>query len=100
MRTVADPVDLGGQRIPANSVLMTRPYAMHCHPERWADPERFDPARFATDAALGWHTCTYFPFGGGPHICIGNRFALVEGPLLQATIGQRYRFDRLAAPAT
>ncbi len=95
VRAVADPIDLGGHRIPANSVLMTSPYAMHRHPDLWEDPERFDPERFAKDAELGWHKFKYFPFGGGPHICIGNQFALVEGPLILATIGQRYRCELL-----
>ena len=95
LRAAAEPIEIGGHPIPANSVLMTSPYAMHRHPEFWDEPERFDPERFAGDAELGWHKFKYFPFGGGPHICIGNQFALVEGPLILATIGQRYRFELL-----
>ena len=95
MRAAAEPLEIGGHRIPANSVLMTSPYAMHRHPELWEDPERFDPERFAENADLGCHKFKYFPFGGGPHICIGNQFALVEGPLILATIGQRFRFELL-----
>ena len=33
----------------------------------------------------------YFPFGGGPRICIGNNFALMEAALLLATIARRFR---------
>jgi cytochrome P450 len=95
VRAVVDPIDIGGHRIPANSVLMTSPYAMHRHPDLWEDPARFDPQRFAKDAELGWQKFKYFPFDGGPHICIGNQFKLVEGPLIVATIGQRYRFELL-----
>ncbi|WP_295388808.1 cytochrome P450 [uncultured Thiodictyon sp.] len=93
VRAVAEPLELGGHPIPVNSVLMMSAYAMHRHPDLWEDPERFDPERFAKDAESGWHKFKYFPFGGGPHICIGNQFALVEGPLILATIGQRYRFE-------
>jgi cytochrome P450 len=93
VRAVAEPIEIGGHAIPVNSVLMTSPYAMHRHPEFWEDPDDFDPERFAEDAELGWQKFKYFPFGGGPHICIGNQFALVEGPLILATIGQRYRFE-------
>jgi cytochrome P450 len=93
MRAAAEPLEIGGHRIPENSVLMTSPYAMHRHPELWENPERFDPERFAENAERRWHTFKYFPFGGGPHICIGNQFALVEGPLILASIGQRYRFE-------
>jgi cytochrome P450 len=95
MRAVVEPIEIGGHPIAANSVLMTSPYAMHRHPELWEDPDRFDPDRFAEDAESGWPKFKYFPFGGGPHICIGNQFALVEGPLILASIGQRYRFELL-----
>ncbi len=95
VRAVAEPIEMGGHRIPAGSVLMTSQFAMHRHPDLWDDPERFDPDRFADDAERGWHKFKYFPFGGGPRICIGNQFALVEGPLILATLGQRFRFELL-----
>jgi cytochrome P450 len=34
----------------------------------------------------------YYPFGGGPRVCIGNTFALTEAAILLAAVGQRYRF--------
>ena len=37
----------------------------------------------------------YFPFGGGPRICIGESFAWMEGVLLLATLAQRWRMDLL-----
>ena len=40
----------------------------------------------------------YFPFGGGPRICIGNNFALMEATLILATIARKYRL-RLAPDA-
>ena len=44
------------------------------------------------------HRYAYFPFGGGPRICIGNNFALMEAALILATIAQKYRL-RLAPDA-
>jgi cytochrome P450 len=93
VRAVADPIDLGGHPIPRGSVLIISPFATHRHPDLWDDPERFDPERFAGNAERDWHKFKYFPFGGGPRICIGNQFALVEGPLVLATLGQRYRLE-------
>jgi cytochrome P450 len=37
----------------------------------------------------------YFPFGGGPRICIGNHFAMVEATLILASVLQRYRLELL-----
>lgn len=93
VRAAAEPFELGGHRIPAGSVLMTSQFAMHRHPDLWDDPDTFEPERFANDAERRWHKFKYFPFGGGPRICIGNQFALVEGPLILATLGQGYRFE-------
>ena len=63
VRAVAEPLELGGPRTPADSVVMAGPYAMHRHPALWEGPERLDPERFAKDAELGWHKFKYFPFG-------------------------------------
>jgi cytochrome P450 len=95
VRQVAEDIEIGGHPIPAGSILMTSTYAMHRKPELWDDPERFDPERFANGASHAWHKFKYFPFGGGPRICIGNQFAMAEGPLILATVGQRYRFELL-----
>jgi cytochrome P450 len=95
VRLVARDIEIGGHPIPAGSILMTSSYAMHRKPELWDEPDRFDPERFADNAEQAWPRFKYFPFGGGPRICIGNQFALLEGPLILATIGQRYRFELL-----
>jgi cytochrome P450 len=90
---VNESITLGGHRIPKGSVLMVSPFAMHRRPDLWDDPQRFDPERFAGDAERNWPKFKYFPFGGGPRICIGNQFSLVEGPLILATLGRRFRFE-------
>ncbi|TGU43867.1 cytochrome P450, partial [Mesorhizobium sp. M00.F.Ca.ET.186.01.1.1] len=60
-------------------------------------PDEFIPERFASDLLKRNPAYAYFPFGGGPRVCIGNNFALMEAALLLATIAQRYRL-RLAEP--
>ena len=84
-----DEVD--GQRIPAGSIVSMSPWVTHRNPTLWPDPERFDPERFRPELVKQRHKYAYLPFGGGPRICIGNGFALLEGRLVLATLAQKYR---------
>lgn len=88
-----------GFRIPAGAVVAVSPYVVHRLPAYWPDPERFDPTRFDPDAAHERPRFAYMPFGGGPHQCIGNNFALLEATLILAAVAQRYRL-RLPPGAT
>ena len=65
----------------------------HRHPAFWPDPETFDPERFAPERAATRPRFAYFPFGGGPRLCIGNTFALTEAQLVLATVASRWRLD-------
>jgi cytochrome P450 family 26 subfamily A len=44
-------------------------------PKYFPNPEKFDPCRFK---GKGSPPFAYIPFGGGPHICLGNEFACLE----------------------
>jgi cytochrome P450 len=80
---------LHGHRVPAGAVVVIGLYNLHRHRDFWEEPDRFVPERF-TDGGSIRHRCAYLPFGGGPRSCVGNSFAMVEGPLLLALIAQRY----------
>jgi cytochrome P450 len=84
---------IGGYRIPARSSVFVSPYITHRHPDVWENPEGFDPERFTPERSAGRPRYAYFPFGGGPRMCIGNNFAMMEAQLVLATISQRYRLD-------
>lgn len=89
-RAVQD-VELAGHRVPAGQNVWTSQWAVHRDP-RWFDaPAEFRPERFLGPPAHP--TYAWFPFGGGPHVCLGNRFALVEAVLVLAMVAQRYRLD-------
>ena len=90
-RMAREPLELGGYTLPAKSIVLLSPYLMHRNPRFWPDPDRFDPARWA-DGDFYKRDFTYFPFGGGPRICVGERFAWMEGVLLLAVIARRWRF--------
>ena len=72
-------------------MLLVSPYALHHHPRWWPDSAAFDPERFAPTLPETRPPFAYFPFGGGPHLCIGQHFALTSALLILATIMQRYR---------
>jgi len=61
-------------------------------PTRWFyDPEAFRPERWLDGLEKRLPKFAYIPFGGGPRICIGNSFALMETRLVAATIARRFR---------
>jgi cytochrome P450 len=91
-RRAAQADEIGGYDIPARSLIYISPYVTHRHPDFWDDPETYDPERFSPDKPDTRPRFAYFPFGGGPRLCIGNRLALMEAQLSVAAIAQRYRF--------
>jgi cytochrome P450 len=88
-------VDLDGYRIPAGAIVILSPFVTQRDARWYPEPLRFDPDRFTPDARAHRARYAYFPFGGGPRVCIGESFARMEARLLLATLAQRLRF-RLA----
>jgi cytochrome P450 len=93
VRRAIRPATLDSYEIPAASRVLISIYNLHRHPEFWEDPTRFEPERFLPEGRALHHDLAYMPFGAGQHKCIGNNFALMEGPLLLAMIAQRYELD-------
>jgi cytochrome P450 len=83
--------EIAGVRIPAKSTILLSPYVTHRHPEFWDNPEAFDPDRFDANVAKGRPRHAYFPFGGGPRLCMGADMATMEMMLILTTVVQRYR---------
>jgi cytochrome P450 len=96
-REVVDEVEIGGHVYRPGETLMMSQYVMHRSSRYFDNPDQFIPERFGGDLLKRIPAFAYFPFGGGPRICIGNNFALMEAALLLATIAQRFRL-RLAEP--
>jgi len=87
--------EIGGYAIPKGAYVLVFPYVTHRHPAFWERPDAFDPERFSAQLAAGRHRFAYFPFGGGPRLCLGNQFALYEAQLVLATILPRYQLRLL-----
>ena len=90
-RTVAKEVELGGYRLPAGANVVMSPWILHRDPRFFEQPEHFDPDRWTADTAQRLPRFAYFPFGGGPRLCIGASFAVMEANLLLAAIAQRFQ---------
>ncbi|HVR61364.1 MAG TPA: cytochrome P450 [Polyangia bacterium] len=86
-------VQIGPYRIPKGASVFISQWAVHRDPALFADPERFVPARWL-GAPAPLPRFAYFPFGGGPRICIGNRFAMMEATLILAVLCQRFALAR------
>ncbi|MCP9471093.1 MAG: cytochrome P450 [Nitrospira sp.] len=88
-RKAAAETTVGGISLPAESIVFISISNLHRHPNYWSEPDRFVPDRWLADdhCPTRW---AYLPFGAGPRACVGTHFALIEGPLLLALIGQRY----------
>jgi cytochrome P450 len=82
---------IGGYRIPKGSTILLSPYLTHRRPEFWENPEAFDPDRFLTARAADRPRYAYFPFGGGPRLCMGVDMAMMEMLLILVMVAQRHR---------
>ena len=96
-RNAIEDCEIGGHRIPAKTTVIATQWAMHRDPRYFDAPEEFRPERWADDFAKTLPKYAYFPFGGGPRVCIGNTFALMEGILLMAAVHQRFDLRPISA---
>ena len=90
-RRAIKPFEAGGYTVPARSVVLMSQYIMHRDSRYFPDPERFDPDRWTPEAQAQRPKFSYFPFGGGARVCIGEQFAWMEGILLIATLAQQWK---------
>ncbi|PYR35379.1 MAG: cytochrome P450, partial [Acidobacteria bacterium] len=75
---------------PPRAILIMSPFIVQRDARWYADPERFDPARWTPEFKASLPPFAYFPFGGGPRRCIGESFAWMELVLIVAAIAQRW----------
>jgi cytochrome P450 len=97
-RQALTEVEIGPYRFPKGAEFVISPWVLHRDPKNFDDPEAFKPERWDGDLAHRLPRFAYFPFGGGPRVCIGNRFAMMEAKLVLAVAIQRFRFE--ATPET
>ncbi|SMP74915.1 Cytochrome P450 [Neorhodopirellula lusitana] len=91
-RNVMQDTNLGGHRIPKGSMVVFSRYSLHRHSSFWNAPETFDPLRQNPEHPENTRSSyAQVPFGGGPRICIGLNFAIMELTVMLVVIARRYR---------
>ena len=90
-------VELGGVAVKAGDYLLLSPLLTQRDPRHFAEPEEFRPDRWLA-GGHGRHRFAYFPFGAGPHVCIGMGLARREIALVLATIAQSWRMQPIDMP--
>ncbi|WP_338421135.1 cytochrome P450 [Mesobacillus harenae] len=90
-RQVDESVDIGDYHIKKGEMILISQYVMQRKPEYFEEPNEFRPERFENNFIKSIPAYAYFPFGGGPRVCIGNHFAFMEMVLVLACISQRFQ---------
>lgn len=98
-REAIETDEIDGHTIPAGADVLMSQYVVHRDPDVWDDPLAYRPERFEPGAGDDRPTYSYFPFGGGPRMCIGRQFSLMEARLILGRVVSTYRLSRTAPPA-
>jgi cytochrome P450 len=95
VRHARDRAQLAGHDIEAGTTILLSPFVVHRDPHWWRDATTFDPTRWLSGPTGQYQAApqtrnAYFPFGGGPRMCIGNTFALMEIALVLAQTSRHW----------
>lgn len=91
-RVTTQDAAFGGYRIPRGWTVVLSPRLTHRSPP-WTDVERFDPDRWGPERAEQKQAGAFIAFGGGPRICLGTHFALVEMSVVSALLLRGYSWE-------
>jgi cytochrome P450 len=89
-REATTPIQVGDVEVPAGTQILIPQWVVHRDPRWFAEPLAFRPERWLDERAKALPRFAYFPFGGGPRICVGNHFARLESLMLLAVWMRRF----------
>jgi cytochrome P450 len=98
-REAARDVEIGGYQLSRGTICLMSQWVVHRDPRFFPEPETFKPERWGNALDRQRPRFAYFPFGGGPRICIGQPLAMMEAKLVLATICQRFRLAASDGPS-
>ncbi|MBT8222999.1 MAG: cytochrome P450, partial [Eudoraea sp.] len=82
----------GPQTLAAETLVLLSIFELHRSKKHWQNPEQFNPDRFAPERKKDFSK-TYYPFGAGPRMCVGNNFAMYEMMMTLGLIVRQYRLE-------
>ena len=91
VRRAVEDYRIDGYVVPRGADIYMSQYVVHHDPRFFRDPFKFDPERWIQKQASSLPQFAYFPFGGGPRLCIGESFAWMEGIMLIAAIASKWK---------
>lgn len=91
VRRAMKDYQIDGYVVPSGADIYMSQYVVHHDPRFFPDPFKFDPERWAQNQGSSLPQFAYFPFGGGPRLCIGEPFAWMEGIMLIAAIASKWK---------
>lgn len=92
-QAIADD-EIGGFKIPKGLNVLIPVYQMQRDQKYWERPMEFIPERFTPEKMKTYHKFLYFPFGGGPRLCIGRNFAIMEMQVIVPIILQHFSLHK------
>ena len=90
-REALNDCEIGDYHVPAGTQLLMSQWVVHRDSRYFDSPEEFLPERWTPEFMRQLPKYAYFPFGGGPRVCIGQDFAMMEAMLVVATMLQRFK---------
>jgi cytochrome P450 len=99
-RLAIEDAMIGEWLVPRGAVAVASQAVTHRDPRWWPLPDEFEPFRFQAELKASRPKLSYFPFGAGPRICIGEGFAWMEAVLIVATIAQRWKLELVSRDVT
>ena len=92
-REPTEDIELGGHTIPAGTTLMLAPFILHRSERYFEEPLVWNPQRWTPEMRSALPRFAFYPFGGGPRVCIGAAMARVEVRLALVSILRRFRIE-------
>ncbi|HKR01938.1 MAG TPA: cytochrome P450, partial [Pyrinomonadaceae bacterium] len=97
-REAVGECEIGGYHVPPKMQIFMPTWVVHRDARFYDEPDEFRPERWTPEFTNNLPKYAYFPFGGGPRVCIGNAFAMMEIVLVLATLARKFQLKLVTKP--